>query len=423
MEILFPIAVALLLAYAAVRMQDGKEEEAPRSRWLALADAVGLKAVRARGGTDDVLSGRHGALEVRIETMGQNSARITIEGLTPAIALRPEGIGDRVGKAFQGADVQTGDADFDRAVYVEGSAPTALALLDAPTRIRVENLFAGRGVWRDRVRDMPIQVRVADGALVAGIARASDPGEPRPMTLETLLDLAERLVEPDDRVARLAANAAGDPQPGVRRRVLHALVQEAPNDPRTRQALDQAARADVDAEVRLEAAVLLRDDGRPMLEVLALDPSVADDVSAAAFERLGQLSLDLALRVLDHTRRAGKPLAAVAAATALGAIASAAAEPPLVDALGDPHEAVTVAAAGALGAVGTAESVPPLRVLETRSRGTIAKAARESVARIQERMTGASPGQLALSGAPQGHVSLADDTRGRVGLPEPPGES
>src|SRR5262245_48377085 len=119
MEILFPIAVALMLAYAAVRMQDKEQDaDAPPSQWLALADAVGLKAVRARGGKDDVLEGRHGALEVRIETVGLNSARITIQGLTPAIALRSEGIGDRVGKALQGQDLRTGDADFDRAVYV-----------------------------------------------------------------------------------------------------------------------------------------------------------------------------------------------------------------------------------------------------------------------------------------------------------------
>jgi hypothetical protein len=58
----------------------------------------------------------------------------------------------------------------------------------------------------------------------------------------------------------------------------------------------------------------------------------------------------------------------------------------------------------------------PLREFE--GRGGADKVAREAIARIQSRLTGATPGQLALSGDDSGHVSLAEDPRGRVAMPD-----
>jgi hypothetical protein len=42
------------------------------------------------------------------------------------------------------------------------------------------------------------------------------------------------------------------------------------------------------------------------------------------------------------------------------------------------------------------------------------------VARIQSRLAGATPGQLALTTDAAGHVALAEDAHGRVSLRRPP---
>ncbi len=76
-----------------------------------------------------------------------------------------------------------------------------------------------------------------------------------------------------------------------------------------------------------------------------------------------------------------------------------------------------MAAAEALGHVGGAQAVLPLKAAEQGPGGPLRKAVREAIARIQERLTGAHPGQLALASASEGQVALAEDERGRVALP------
>jgi hypothetical protein len=58
-----------------------------------------------------------------------------------------------------------------------------------------------------------------------------------------------------------------------------------------------------------------------------------------------------------------------------------------------------------------------LREVESTSEDDdLRRAAREAVARIQERLTGASPGQLSLAEGESGQLSLTDDERGRVAI-------
>jgi HEAT repeat protein len=106
---------------------------------------------------------------------------------------------------------------------------------------------------------------------------------------------------------------------------------------------------------------------------------------------------------------------ALAAIAALGEISSPAAEAPLVAALTSAVPGVTAAAARSLGQAGTARAVPALRDAEERG-GDIRRAARETVALIQSRLTGATPGQVSLAGGEAGQVSVVETADGRVSL-------
>jgi HEAT repeat protein len=88
------------------------------------------------------------------------------------------------------------------------------------------------------------------------------------------------------------------------------------------------------------------------------------------------------------------------------------------------HGDVRLAAAEALGRIGTAAAVLPLREAASAhpGDGVLRQVVRESVAAIRARLTGASPGQLALAEGASGHVSLAEDPRGRVTVPDEPGD-
>jgi hypothetical protein len=127
-----------------------------------------------------------------------------------------------------------------------------------------------------------------------------------------------------------------------------------------------------------------------------------------------------------------------AAARALGETGLPAAEEPLVRALKSPAPEVRLAAAEALGRVGTAAVVPSLReAAESSAERELKRAARQSVARIKARISGAEPGQLSLAGAggeagmltlaegkEAGALSFPAGAAGRLSLdePEPPAE-
>jgi hypothetical protein len=109
----------------------------------------------------------------------------------------------------------------------------------------------------------------------------------------------------------------------------------------------------------------------------------------------------------------------VSAAQALGAIGDPAAEPPLIAALDREGPAVWPAIAEALGKVGTATAVAPLREMAGRFPFDLGlrRASRQAIAEIQSRLTGATPGQLALADGGSGQLSLADEgVEGRVSM-------
>jgi HEAT repeat protein len=109
---------------------------------------------------------------------------------------------------------------------------------------------------------------------------------------------------------------------------------------------------------------------------------------------------------------------AAAAALALGATASPAAEPPLLEALRRRERVdLQIAAAQALGRAGTAAAVLPLKeAAEEGGTWELRRVARQAIAEIQSRLQGASPGQLSLAGADVGQLSLAHAEAGQLSL-------
>ncbi len=426
--------------------------------WRAVAEKVGITETEGSWtgviGPTTTLTGRFGVLDVALSTVVRGktvedpesgltrlSNVITVSGMghrPDDLAIHPETFGTTVGKAFGAREIELGDYGFDENVYLKGSVPLVHAVFDQETRRRVVGLV----LWTDA------SVSLKDGTLRVEIPDTLDaPGWLAERVAE-VLEVARRVSRPADITAGLAANARGDPVVAVRLRNLKTLVREYPGRPATVSAL-KAGTGDPSVEVRVHAAIALGDDGHETL--LAIASAEDNDLEAAlAIDALGkQLPRERAQAILGQALRARRhqvawacleslgrhggaegvePLARVlaiekgelaeAAARALGATGQPEAERPLLEALGHADGAVRVAAAVALGQSGSAAAVPALRRVESASSDDLRRAARQAVAEIQGRLSGATPGQLSLSEEEGGQLSLARDEAGQVSLPE-----
>lgn len=352
-------------------------------------------------------------------------------GADDAVTLRPQHV-----ESVDSPEIEVGEERFDSIFHIAGVARRALALLDVDTRRLLLTLHG----YAD--------IALSPDALQAAIRVGS------PAKLDKVLPLALRLVRkmtPEISVVRhMAANAANDPMPAVRLNNILCLLREFPARPETLRAL-RMARSDASAEIRLRAAIALGHEGRETLRHLA--ESASDDrCAAAAIEALdAELAPERVSSVLDGAVAAGRtevaraciavlgrhggaaaverlaplmetvPELAVDAARALGTTGLTSAEPPLIQALARDSAPLQSAAAQALGVVGTATAVLPLKEAAAgHGNKDLERAARQAVAAIQERLTGASPGQLSLSsGTGSGQLSIAESGSGHVSQPDP----
>jgi HEAT repeat protein len=267
--------------------------------------------------------------------------------------------------------------------------------------------------------------------------------------LQSLLALVRRLARPADPAFCLVKNAREDPLESVRLVNLKLLVREYPGKPATLETL-RAALSDPGYGLRFRAASELGAEGQDTLLEIAADGSAPQSTQVGALRAVGaRLPLESALEALSHALRTRRvqaaeaclvtlgllggpdvvdPLArvlalergrlAATAARALGLSGQPAAETPLVAGL--QRQEVALASAVALGKVGSVAAVEPLRKAESAaSDDSLRRAAREAVAEIHSRLSGASPGQLSLTEEEAGQVSLAEDETGRVSLPDP----
>ncbi|MCU0290660.1 MAG: HEAT repeat domain-containing protein [Thermoanaerobaculaceae bacterium] len=419
-----------------------------RERAVAWDEAGRLLGLPAGSGTADVwggasLTGEVDGLGLEIQALrGEKNPRrlrLVVDGrgrIPHRIVLRSENLASAIAKSLGEHDVETGDEDFDRAVLVEGNPVLLSALLDVDTRRRLRWLVG-------------VGLRVEGGRVVLGHDAYTDDSRSLASRATELLELAGRLVEPPGLVNLLAHNACQDPLRGVRWLCFQRLIERFPRHEATLATARELLR-DANREVQLAAARHLGEEGIPTLMELT-DLAGSDDYLAAmAVAALGaKLPLERATRLLEvaYARRSmglagavvealgatgsataaswltqilrgGNGELAMLAARALGTNIKLAAEPALCAVLSHPEPERRLAAAEALGSVGTTASIPLLRALSEAgaSNHELRQAAVAAIAAIQERLTGAAPGQLAVADREAGELALASGSNGDLSL-------
>jgi hypothetical protein len=360
------------------------------------------------------------------------------------VTLRRETGGTNLRKRFLGErEIEIGDESFDDAFLVQGSPAVVRALLGDETRSILHHLFRGR------IGSVPATVALEGGAFYVDIPETFVGGELKWLSnvLDSVFRVAERLVLPVDIAGRLAANARNDRLADVRLRNLLTLIDEYPGHAAAFDAL-RAGCHDENDEIRIRAAMAIGGESNETLLEMASRESGDEAYAARAIEALGQdlppqrvqailesalrgrrrqtaracLELlgrhggDEAIESLTRVMRVDEKELAVAAAQALGATGFLAAEWPLIEALRRDHPDLRAAAARALGLLGTAEAIPPLREAAERFQRdrALSSASRQSIAEIQSRLAGASPGQLSVAEGEAGQLSLPEDAAGQL---------
>jgi hypothetical protein len=416
------MVVALFAAAAggiilgALRRQTGIRERV----WHEVALGCGLERIRYIHGFNGQYGEARSPDELLIELHelareGAGGTRVTVRPMAD-ITLRSEtpwtSLGTRIGAA---TDVETGSRTFDGAVYASGAPALVLALFDAETREAVDRLLRGsRGGGRTRY---VVSAKVDGGQLQVdlGLKATLDMAHLLKESLEVILGIARRLTVPDDVPARLAHNARHDPEVAVRLTNLRHLARTYEEESLTRETL-RAACADGDDAVRLEAGRALRGEGDAVLRDLAARAE-ADETAAAAVEALAaRLSEQDALALLAAALPRRRFATAGACVKVLARVGSATAERPLLDLLAHADEALRFASVNALGFVGTRSAVLPLQEIAEKVGGEMRREARQAVAEIQSRLSGADHGQLTVASVDSGQVSLPSAVDGQVSL-------
>ena len=410
------------------------DDDEPLRTWRVAAQSCGLQIVETSRGLKQQIKAQAGAVEVWIETYGDmRQSRIVVSAPAPpdfqSLMILPESL------HVLGREVEIGDRRFDDEFFIGGPTRLVLALLDAETRRLVLDAKA-----RSRLE-------ISSGALQAIVSDYRKVPELLPL----LLDLGKRFDPAIDLWRRLAENSRQDPEPGVRLQNLLVLIREFPGYADTVEALRKAC-SDPSPEIRLRAAKKLGAEAHSVL--LDLAEKLEDDAMSAealsildrelpferaraildravsgrylrtakacleALGRSGAAAVELLINVMEREHGELAP----AAARALGATGSPAAEAPLIQALEREDADLRVAAAEALGRVGSTVAVLPLKEADERSRldRKLHRATRQAIAEIQARVQGASPGQLSLAGAEAGQLSLAQGEAGQLSLAEDP---
>jgi HEAT repeat protein len=174
--------------------------------------------------------------------------------------------------------------------------------------------------------------------------------------------------------------------------------------------------------VRLEAGIARGAEGRAALLELAAQGWADDAVASRALQALaGHVPQDQACAILEHATSVGSRRTAVECLLALGRAGGSSAAAVLLKTLADEDVDFALAAAQALAEAGTVEAVPALRAAEERhgGSGSFGRAVRHSIAAIQARLSGASPGQVSLAQDDAGRLSISESTAGRVSLDGP----
>lgn len=360
---------------------------------------------------------------------GEYVTRMVVRG-SSKISLCGETFGIRLAKAFAGRDfdVAVGDPEFDGKVHLRGAEDLVVASLTASARESILALVAMGGEVKTN-----------------GEVYLEQPGRLRNTSLlrdllAIMVAVAKALeaVGEEGIVAALAANAANDPEPGVRLRNLELLF-SAHRDSPAAQSAAAAGLDDPDARVRLCAAIFAKDPRA--LRALVVDASADAAVRAEALRNLHDrdpetlaLALDsgeeelqsvamhsvatgresaLLERVLRLAPAAGDGLAE-AIGKALGVFDDPRVQLALMRMLNRAAPAVRRAAAWSLGQVGTVAAVELLLpVMERDEDQEVKDAARLAIRRIQGRLGPVEEGRLSvIEAGNEGGLSVAPSDGG-----------
>jgi hypothetical protein len=422
--ILFVIGLAGTVGWLAYQHAEA-ERRARLWIWRVAAVGAGLNVHEETPGNlviSPTMTGRAGPLQVRLEryrpSKGKTGTRIVVAGFKQGqlgLELRRQGLLD----GLRSDEVTIGAPHFDDEVYVEGDAAKALAVFDAETRWKVVDLL--RGSVTAGEKKVPVKAAFRDETLEVLFDESPYPGEDRIAeafrgVLTAVLDVARRLVVPSSPLRRIAANLASEPEPGVRLASVRQLAREVYHSPELWDPL-AAACGDPVGEVRLEAAMALGPQGHKTLRALVADEETGDALAARAVAALGvELTAGQTATELRRALARSRGATARACLEALASWGNPKSEGLLIDAHASADPEVAAAAARALGQVGTAVAVTALRDATPAWPGELRSAARQAIADIQARLTGAAAGQLSLAGREAGALSLAEDSEGRLSL-------
>ena len=302
METILVMAFMGMVMGFARYLTSGRRRAQARA-WRQAAERVGLTAVSENSGGllgQPLLTGRSGTLPVSLFGYQQGAERgttISVGGLghgRGALTARREGFMERT----LGSGIELGTPEFDAQVYLRGDLDLALAVFDARTRRRMAALLQGLDPTEGR-KSLLVEAQLADGNLTVRVRGPVD-GERLAGLLEEVLDVARRLVAPQDLARRIADNLRREPAEGVRLQALDLLAGEYPDHPATREALLAACR-DRSDEVRLRVARRLGEDGRETLLGLVASPGTDDSCAARAAVALGgRLPAEQAEETLRH---------------------------------------------------------------------------------------------------------------------------
>ncbi|MFN3200476.1 MAG: hypothetical protein ACE366_18905 [Bradymonadia bacterium] len=266
------------LRYASARqIKDAHRQAAEK---LGMVAQLG-RTFETRERIDGVLEGFDVRIESREGTEKKNSNKkvtcfeVDSGGLIPnTIKFSREGFGTTLGRIVGRGDLEVGDADFDRAVFIQGPSLILYAVLDAKTRSMLQrhieeyDLSVGEGRARAESTE-----RVRRAEIIVG-------------QIKSMAVLTERLCvrRRDEIPARLRRNVESDPFHVIRGRCLSMLLEHYPDHDQTALAAEVALQ-DSEPEVRVLAAEALGAEGLPVLWSLVSDARATDEVRARAFSQ------------------------------------------------------------------------------------------------------------------------------------------
>jgi hypothetical protein len=406
-----------------------------RNSWRRVAQELGLLFSEESFWWQWSLEGRVRGCDVRVHNVrgGMQNRFYTSILIQPRPALpvdlkiRNEDIKSKALRLMGTDDVLTGDAEFDKAIWLDGAPLQVLSRLDARTREATRRVLGGRA---SRARVEGGAAHFEHRQIVGNGARVQD------LVLD-LVGWMERLRVIETEPEALLKVLRHDPVVGVRERSLDILLAQPPAI--VQQAVEIGMR-DADRTVRLHAALAAGPAGCPILidalgaadlstagaifkalethepraareQALRLIRLPAGPATPAAIEAAGRLGLTDTL--VHFERLAQTPTCAAAVVDAARLFGNPAAEPALIHVLNHSDAALVARVIDTLGHLGTRAAVAPLRAIRGRNR----TAALAAIERIAEREAPGRGGGLSLLADAAGGLSTTPQKAGSLSMP------